>query len=110
MLGTRRCIIPNVLQSFQDLADVVTAIKTHGSVKVITNPAGGNVVARGKTEGPKCIGMVRTFITQIYTVTVHVLHGEPKPVLGAWHRPLTCKSSCTCERAWIVSKQTPAAC
>ena len=83
ILGKRRCIIPHVLQSFQDFADVVAAFKTHGSIKVIMNPAGGNIVARGKSECPKCSGMVRTFITQISTGIVHVLHGEPKRVLGA---------------------------
>ena len=46
IFGKRRCICFNVLQSFQDLADIVTAIKTHGSVKVIMNPAGGNIVVR----------------------------------------------------------------
>ena len=73
----RRCIIPHVLQSFQDFVNVGAAFRTHGSVKVIINPAGGNIVARGKSEGPKCGGMVSTFITQIPSVTVHVLHGEP---------------------------------
>ena len=53
------------------------------------NPAGGNTVARGKSEGPKCGGKVSTFITQISSVTVHVLHGEPKFVLSAYHGPLT---------------------
>ena len=60
-------------------------------VKVIMNPAGGNIVARGKFEGPKCGGMVSTFINQISTVTVHVLHGESKFVLSAYHGPLTCE-------------------
>ena len=66
-------------------------LKTHGSVKVMTNPAGGNVVAGGKSECPKCNGMVSTFITQISTETVHVLHDETKPVLGEDHRLLTCE-------------------
>ena len=61
----------------KNVADVVTAIKTHGSVKVMMNPAGGNIVARGKSECPKCGGMVSTFITQIPSVIVHVLRGEP---------------------------------
>ena len=56
ILVRRRSIIPHVLQSFQDLADDVTAIKTHGSVKVIKNPAGGNIVARSNSECPKCSG------------------------------------------------------
>ena len=55
------------------------------------NPAGGNVVVRGNAEGPKCSGMVSTFITQITTVTVHVLHGEPKFALSENHGPLTCE-------------------
>ena len=41
-------------------------------------------MARGKSECPRCSGMVSTFTTQISTVTVHVLHGEPKPVLGVF--------------------------
>ena len=76
-LGKRRCIRSNVLQSFQDFVNVVAAIKTHGSFKVITNPAGGNTVPGRRSECPKCSGVVRTFITQISTVTVHVLQGEP---------------------------------
>ena len=76
-LGKRRCISSTALQSFQDLGDVVTAIKSRRSIKVIMNPAGGNIVARGKSECHKCSGMVSTFITQISTGTTHVLHGEP---------------------------------
>ena len=38
ILRLRRCIIP------RDFADAVTA-KTNGSVKVMMNPAGGNIVA-----------------------------------------------------------------
>ena len=41
------------------------------------NPAGDSIVTRCKSEGPKCSGMVSTFITQISTVTEYVLHGEP---------------------------------
>ena len=37
----------------------------------------------------QCSGMISTFITQISTVTVHVLHGETKPVLSADHGLLT---------------------
>ena len=88
VLGKRCCICSNALQSFQDLSDVVTAIKTRGCIKVLVNPAGGNVMVRGKAEGPKCSGMVSTFITQISTVTVHVLHGEPKFALSENHGPL----------------------
>ena len=99
-----------MLQSFQDFADVVTAIKTHGRVKVMMNSAGGNIVPSGMSKGPKSGGMASTFITHISTVTIHVLHGEPKFVLSAYHGPLTASASCTCVRAWIVPKQTPAAC
>ena len=88
--GKWRCICSNVLQTFQDLSDVVTAIKTRSKcIKIMMNPAGGNIVARGKSEGPKCSGMVSTFITQISTVTVHVLYGEPKFALSENHGPLT---------------------
>ena len=40
---------------------------------------------------PSAAALVSTFITQIPIVTAHVLHGEPKPVLGADHGPLTCE-------------------
>ena len=89
ILGMRRCIRSNVLQPFQDFVDVAASIKTHGRTKVMMNPAGGNIVARDKSESPKCGGMVSTFITQISTMTVHVLHGEPNFVLSAYHGPLT---------------------
>ena len=92
ILGKRRSIWSNALQSFQDLGDIVTAIKAHGCVIVLT---GGNVVVRGKAEGPKCSGMVSTFITQISTHS-----------MDRWHA----NASCTCVRAWIVPKQTPTAC
>ena len=71
-----------MLQSFQDLTDVVTAIKTHRSVKVMMNPACGNVVVRSESKCAKCSGMISTFVTQISTMTIHVLHGEPQPPLG----------------------------
>ena len=54
---------------------VVTDIDV--SSTVIMNTAGGNIVARCKSEGPKCSGIVSSFITQISTVTKYVLHGEP---------------------------------
>ena len=44
ILRWRRCFSSSALQSLQDLDNVVTAIKTHGSVKGIMNPAGGNIV------------------------------------------------------------------
>ena len=50
ILRWRRCICSNVLQSFQNLADDVTAITTGRCVKVMTNKAGGNVVARDKAK------------------------------------------------------------
>ena len=48
ILRWRRCICSNAVQSFQNLADAVTTITTGRCVKVMTNPASGNVVARGK--------------------------------------------------------------
>ena len=71
-----------MLQSFQDLANVVTVIETHSSVKVMMNPSCGNVVVRDEPKCAKCIGMISTFITQISTMAIHVLHGEPQPTLG----------------------------
>ena len=68
---------------------LLTTITTGRCVKVMTNPASGNIVVRGKAEGPKCSGMVSTFIAQISTVTVHVLHGESKFALSENHGSLT---------------------
>ena len=79
-----------MLQSFQDRADILTAIKTYRSVKVMMNPEGGNVVVRDESECAKCSGMISTFVTQISTMTINVLHGEPQPTLGMDYRLLTC--------------------
>ena len=57
----------------------------------MTNPACGDVMARDEPKCAKCSGTVSTFITQISTVTVDVLHDETKPVLGKDHRLLTCE-------------------
>ena len=46
-------------------------------------------MAGGKSECAKCSGMVSTFITQISTVTIHLLHGEPKFALSENHGSLT---------------------
>ena len=40
--------------------------------KLLLIQGGGNIVAGGKSECPKCSGMVSTFITQTSTVTVRV--------------------------------------
>ena len=80
-----------MLQSFQDLADIVTVIKTHRSVNVMMNPACGNVVVRDESKCAKCSGMISTFVTQISTKTTHLLHGEPQPTLRTDHRLLTCE-------------------
>ena len=53
----------------------------HSGVKVMTNPARGDVMAR---DEPKCANgsnMVSEFVTQIPIVIIYVLHGEPWPVL-----------------------------
>ena len=68
---------------------LLTTITTGRCVKVMTNPASGNIVVRGKAEGPKCGGMASTFITQISTVTAHALHGESKFALSENHGSLT---------------------
>ena len=72
----RRCISSDVLETFLDLADIVTAIRIFGKVKFLQIQR----LARSKTQCPQCSGMVTTFITQMSTVTVHVLHGEPSCV------------------------------
>ena len=72
----------HLFEWFQDLADVVAAIKTYRSVKVLTSPACGNVVVTDEPKCAKCSGMVSAFVTQIPTMTVRVLHGEPQSTLG----------------------------
>ena len=82
-----RCICSNVLQSFQDLADVVTAIKTHRSVKVMMNPACvATLWLEMSPNVPSPAAMISTFVTKISTMTIHVLHGEPQPSLGTCKR------------------------
>ena len=58
-----------MLQSFKSLADVVTAIKTYSGVKVVTNPARGDILARDESKCAKGSSMMSAFITQIPTVT-----------------------------------------
>ena len=48
----------------------------------MTSPSCGNVVVRDEPKCAKCSGMVSAFVTQIPTMTVHVLHGEPQSALG----------------------------
>ena len=55
----------------------------------MTSPTRSKVVTGHKAKGPKSGGMISTFITQVNSVAVQVLHGEP--VLGLQRRPLTCK-------------------
>ena len=85
------------------LHQVATVIETHSSVKVLMNPSCGNVVTRDEPKCAKCSSMISTFVTQVSTMTIHVLHGEPQSALmlvQAAHE----------WRAWIVPKQIPAAC
>ena len=42
----------------------------------MTNPARGDIMARDESKCAKGSSMVSAFITQIPTVTIHVLHGE----------------------------------
>ena len=76
------------------------------------NPAGGNIVARCKSECPKCSGMVSTFITQVSTVTKNVLHGEVVVCVGhGWHRLLTCERHLhMCAGLDRALDKSPAAC
>ena len=64
--------------------------KTYRGVRVTTNPARGDVMARDEPKCAKGSSMVSAFVTQIPAVTMHVLHGEPQPVLSTDHRLLTC--------------------
>ena len=50
--------------------------------KLLRIQRGGNVVAAGESECAKCSCMISTFVAQIPTVTIHVLHSEPQPTLG----------------------------
>ena len=65
--------------------------ETHRSVKIMMKPACGNVVIRDESKCAKCSDMISTFVTQICTMTIHVLHGDPQPMLGADYRLLTCE-------------------
>ena len=57
----------------------------------MTNPARSHVVARDESKCAKGSSMVSAFVTQIPSVTLHVLHGEPWPVLSTDHRLVTCE-------------------
>ena len=63
VLVKRRCICSNVLQSLENLAEVINASRI--------------VVVRNESKCAKCSCMVSAFIIQISTVTKDVLHGEP---------------------------------
>ena len=78
VLVERRSICSKLLQSFhKSFADVVTAIKTDRSVKIVTNPTRGDNMARDEPKSAEGSSMIGAFVTQVSTVTVHMLHGEP---------------------------------
>ena len=77
VLVSRRSIGSDELSSFKSFADVVTAIKTYRGVKVVTSPTCGNVMARDEPKSAKGSSMIGAFVSQISTVTKHMLHGEP---------------------------------
>ena len=80
-----------MLKSFKSFTDAVAPIKTFRSVKVVSNPTRGDIVARDEPKSAKGSSMIGAFIAQISTMTVHVLHGEPKPTLCMDQRLLTSK-------------------
>ena len=55
--------------------------------------------------------MIRAFVSKILRVTVDVLHGKNRSLCWTFNNNCWQESpSCTCVRARIVPKQTPAAC
>ena len=83
MKGSNVC--PNALKSS------VVPIETSISVKGVRNPTRGDIVARDKPVSAKGSSMIGAFVTQISTVTVHVLHGKTQSVVNTNYRLLTCE-------------------
>ena len=74
---TRKCDLGQVvLKSFKSLTDAVALIEAFGGVKVVSNPTRGNIVARDEPKSAKGSNMISAFVTQIPTMTIHVLHGK----------------------------------
>ena len=55
------------------------------------NPTRGDIVAGDEPKSAKGSSMIGAFVTQISTMTVHVLHGKSQSVLNTNHRLLTSK-------------------
>ena len=65
-----------MLKSFKNFTDAVALIETFGSVKVVSSPTRGDIVARDEPKSAKGSSMISAFVTQIPTMTIHVLHGQ----------------------------------
>ena len=75
-----------------DETDTVVPVETSISVTVVPNPTRSDRVARHKHVSAKGSSMIGPFVTQISTMTVHVLHGKTQSVLNTNHRLVTSKS------------------
>ena len=84
-------VCSNVLKSFKCFTDTVVPVETSISVNVVPNPTRSDIVARDKPVSAKGSSMIGPFVTQISTMTVHVLHGKTQSVLNTNHRLLTSK-------------------
>ena len=62
-----------MLKSF---TDAVALIETFGSVEVVSSPTRGDMKARDELKSAKGSSMISAFVTQIHTVTIHVLYGK----------------------------------
>ena len=99
-----RCICSNALQSFQDLADVVTAIKYTEASKLWRIQRVATLWLEMSPNVPRAAAWSA--------------HSLPKFLLWSYTCCMVSRSlrwaranaSCTCVRAWIVPKQIPAAC
>ena len=63
-------------------------------------------MARDEPKSAKGSSMIGAFVTQIATMTVHVLHGKTQSVLNTNHRLLTSKRqlhvSAGLDHMWVV--------
>ena len=65
-----------MLKSFKCFNDAVALIETFGSVKVVSSPTRGDIVAGNGPKSAKGSIMIGAFVTQISTMTENVLHGK----------------------------------
>ena len=66
----------NVTQLFQDITKVVAYIKARNRIKRVMRPTCGEVMVRHQAKCTQRSSMIRTFVSNILRVTVHMLHGK----------------------------------